>query len=213
MPRAKRRGRPKSDSKNRQIFDAAVALFIRQGYEATRIEEVAARAGVSKQTIYSHFDGKDHLFAAAMTHVCERLGMPAGFEQDPRAPAVVLAEIGGQFLRLLLTEESMRLYRLLLSNVERHPDVAQLFYTTGPRTFITRLAAYLKAQSDAGVLRVAHPERAAAQFFSLMRGELHMRAVLGVEPRPTEAEIDRYIREATRVFVRGHAPHSAQAVR
>jgi len=181
-------------------------LFVSQGFEKTRVEEVARLAGVSKQTVYSHFDGKDQLFSAAMGHLCERLRMPEGLSDDPRPPEEVLREIGGQFLRLLLTEESRRLYRLILSNVDDHPDVAQRFYEAGPRTFILRLAGYLKSKSDHGELAIDDPELSAAQFFSMIRGELHMRAVLAVGPAPDEAEIDRYVAECVRTFVRGHLP-------
>lgn len=170
------------------------------------MDAVARQAGVSKQTVYSHFAGKDQLFAAAMTFLCEQLGMPEGLERDPRPPHVVLPEIAGQFLRLLLTEESRRLYRLILSNVDGHPDVAALFYRTGPRTFIERLGAYLAVKADEGELVLDDAELAAAQFFALVRGELHMRAVLGVAPFPSEAEIDRYVACSVRTFLEGHRP-------
>ena len=49
MPEGKRRGRPKSDAKNRQIFAAAVELFSQQGYEQTRIAEVAAAAATEHE--------------------------------------------------------------------------------------------------------------------------------------------------------------------
>ena len=88
-------------------------------------------------------------------------------------PADVLAEIGRHFLRMLLTEESRRLYRLVLANVERHPEVAKAFYRTGPSTFMERLAGYLKAKSDDGSLQVDDPRLAAAQFFANPGGAPH----------------------------------------
>jgi TetR/AcrR family transcriptional repressor of mexJK operon len=213
MPERKAPGRPKSDEKSRQIFEAAVALFTSQGYENTRVDEVARLAGVSKQTVYSHFDGKDHLFQSAMTYLCEQMGMPEGLERDVRPAEEVLTEIGGHFLRLLLSEASKRLYRLILANVDRHPDVAELFYATGPRTFIERLGVYLSACAARGELALEEPELAAAQFFAMMRGELHMRSVLGVEPLPTEQEIDHYIQACTRLFVAGYRPGRRHADR
>lgn len=205
MNESKRRpGRPKSDSKRRQIFNAAIQLFVRQGYEGTRVEQIAERAGVSKQTVYSHFRDKDELYGAALTYVCEQLGMPNGLADDPREPERVLTDIGTAFLTLLLTDESRNLYKLVVANANNHPEVAQVFYDTGPRTFMDRLAAYLSAKTAEGVLAVDDPAIAAAQFFSLLRGELHMRAVLEVGPIPGKREVEGYVASSVRMFIRGY---------
>lgn len=197
-------GRPKSKFKRDQIFAAAIDLFVSQGYDGTRVEQIAERAKVSKQTIYSHFRDKHELYDAAITYVCEQLGMPDGLAGDTRDPVQVLAEIGTAFLTLLLTRESRNLYKLVLANAESHPEVAKTFYETGPRTFMRRLSAYLAARTAEGVLAVEDPDIGAAQFFSLLRGELHMRAVLGVGRAPSRREIMRYVGASVRLFVEGY---------
>jgi TetR/AcrR family transcriptional repressor of mexJK operon len=207
-------GRPKSDSKRRQIFAAAIRLFVSQGYEGTRVEEIAERAKVSKQTVYSHFRDKDELYDAALTHVCEQLGMPDGLAEDTRDPVRVLTEIGTAFLTLLLTRESRNLYKLVVANADNHREVAKAFYETGPRTFMDRLSRYFAARTAEGVLAVEDPDIAAAQFFSLLRGELHMRAVLEVGRKPSRREIARYVTSSVRMFVGGYGgKRSARAKR
>jgi TetR/AcrR family transcriptional repressor of mexJK operon len=200
----RRPGRPKSDSKRAQIFAAAIRLFVSQGYEGTKVEQIAELANVSKQTVYSHFRDKDELYAAALTHLCEQLGMPEGLAEDTRDPVQVLSEIGTAFLTLLLTEESRNLYKLVTANASTHPEVAKTFYDAGPRTFIRRLATYLGRKTSEGELRIEDPNIAAAQFFSLMRGELHMRAILGVDPKPKRREINTYVASCARLLVQGY---------
>lgn len=57
------RGRPRDAEKNNAIVEAASLLFLEQGFDGTSMDEVAKRAGVSKQTVYSHFSGKEQLFS------------------------------------------------------------------------------------------------------------------------------------------------------
>lgn len=62
-------GRPRSEEAHRAILDAAIDLFIEQGFEALSIEGVAARAGVGKTTIYRRWESKEDLLIAAMNEV------------------------------------------------------------------------------------------------------------------------------------------------
>ena len=56
------RDEKRSDRKHREIMRAATAVFVAQGYDGTSMDEIASKAGVSKQTIYKHFSDKDNLF-------------------------------------------------------------------------------------------------------------------------------------------------------
>jgi TetR/AcrR family transcriptional repressor of mexJK operon len=76
-------GRPKDLAKRRAILDAAKNLFVRNGYASTSMDAVAAEAGVSKLTVYSHFTDKETLFSAAVVARCEEQ-MPELFVDLPR---------------------------------------------------------------------------------------------------------------------------------
>ena len=201
----KRPGRPKSEAKKRQINRAAIELFIRHGYEGTTMDRVAETANVSKQTVYSHFESKEELFSAAVQQLCDAMGLPSDPDAEERPLPVLLAGIGRGFLRLLTSDEAVRLYRIVVGNATNHPDVARMFYETGPRTFIRRMAALLAQRAARGELAVHNPELAAAQFFSMMRGELHMRVALGMQARLKPKEIDNYVDDCVAVFLRGHS--------
>lgn len=198
------RGRPKSEEKQAQIYRAAVELFTRHGYDGTSMDKVAEAASVSKQTVYSHFKTKDELFAAAIEQLVETLGLGSDVMGDERPIAVALTEIGNRFLGLLVSPEAIRLYRLLVGSAAQHPELGKRLYETGPRTFIDRLANVLAERARAGELVVPEPRAAAAQFFAMMRGELHMRVALGVQRRVTRKEIADYVERCVEVFVRGH---------
>ena len=61
-PTALRRWKRRSEARPGELVDAALALFSRRGFAATRLEDVAARAGVSKGTVYLYFESKEQLF-------------------------------------------------------------------------------------------------------------------------------------------------------
>ena len=204
LPDKRLRGRPKSEAKKGQIYGAAIKLFVMNGFEQTTMADIASSAGVSKQTVYSHFANKDELYDAAIRHACSKIGMGSEFPNDRRSPGRVLEEVGGRFLHLLLTPSSRALYRLVLANSVAQPGVAQLFFEVGPHNFIRHLAAYLDAQHQRDRLRVRDSWMAAAQFFSMLRGELHMRAILEIGPPPTKKQIDTYVRACVVMFIDAH---------
>lgn len=200
----KLRGRPKSDAKRRQIHSAAIELFARHGYEGTSMDKVAEAARVSKQTVYSHFAGKDELFRAAVQQLCDAMGLPGDLDARGRPLRPLLTDLGRSFLALLTSPEAIQLYRLVLGSAGAHPEVGRMLYEAGPRTFIARLAALLEQRAGRGEIAIAEPELAAAQFFSMLRGELHMRVALGVQAALGRKELERYVDACVAVFLRGH---------
>ena len=79
-------GRPKDPAKREAILDAAKRLFILHGYEGSSMDAIAAEAGVSKLTLYSHFASKENLFAAAVASKCQEQLPPLFFERTDEVP-------------------------------------------------------------------------------------------------------------------------------
>lgn len=167
------------------------------------MDKVAEAANVSKQTVYSHFEGKDDLFASAVQQLCDGMGLPE-LDEEQRPLRPLLSEIGLGFLTLLTSAEAIRLYRLVLGNASAHPEVGRMLYEAGPRTFIARLSALLEQRAAQGEIAIVEPTLAAAQFFSMMRGELHMRVALGVQARLRRKELEHYVDACVDLFLRGH---------
>lgn len=199
-----RRGRPKSRIKKEQIHQAAIDLFTRNGYEGTSMDDVAQAANVSKQTVYSHFSNKQELFNSAIVKLCEVIGLPADLDSENRPLPVLLNEIGRRFLTLLVSDEAIRLYRLVVGQAGSNPDVGRTLYETGPKTFIDRLEALFAQRAARGEIDITEPRLAAAQFFAMLRGELHMRVALGVQKQVQRKTIDHYVSNCVDVFIGGH---------
>ena len=126
------RGRPKSDEKREQILNAAGELFASHGYEKTSLDQIAASAGVSKQTIYSHFADKADLLREGVERRC-RSGLLTEESLDySLAPPEFIAKFSQRFLDVLIDDVPLRIYRLCLTESERHPEIGISFFEAGP---------------------------------------------------------------------------------
>src|SRR5579875_3566292 len=190
--------------KRTQIMDAAAALFIAQGYGAVSMDAIAKAAAVSKATLYAHFRSKDALFAAIIREACQSNLTFGAFETHGADTRAALLELGGRMLRFLLEDRALAIHRVVMAESVRFPELGRAFYENGPRTSCGLFAGWLKAQADAGRLRLSDPLRAAEQFFGMLKGSAWGRAALGVPPAPNEAEIDATVASAVEVFLRAY---------
>jgi TetR/AcrR family transcriptional repressor of mexJK operon len=199
-------GRPKDLEKRAAILCAAKRLFPRSGFEGTSMDAIAAEAGVSKLTVYSHFTDKETLFFAAIQARCEEQ-MPATlFDVDLKGPVRdQLEEIARAFLKMVMAPESVALHRLLTSGTTS-PKLVQLFWDAGPRRVQGGLQQFLRSEVDADQLDIADVPRAASQFFALLKGEVHARLLCGCEELVSGREIDTHVRATVEFFLRAYGP-------
>src|SRR5579871_288611 len=110
-------GRPKDLEKRASILQAAKRLFTTQGFDGTSMDAIASAAGVSKLTVYSHFQDKERLFAAAVECVCQEQ-MPAEiFLADLKGPIRrQLLAIARAFFSLITSEEALAVHRTIVAN-------------------------------------------------------------------------------------------------
>lgn len=193
-------GRP---STHANVVAAATRVFLRRGYRRASMDAIAREAGVSKQTIYNNFGNKESLFAAIARERCDRLIAALDIpDADTRAVEDVLVSMGRQFLELMLDPASLDLYRTLIAEANRFPELGRLSYDTGPRRAEEALAGFLAAQSSRGRIAVANPRRAAEQFFGMLKGNVQLRALLGVEVEKARGDIDQLAADAVALFLR-----------
>ncbi len=195
--------RPEVDSPKRQlILDAATALFIAQGYGAVSMDAIARSAGVSKATLYAHFGSKDQLFATIITEACRaKFDWDGALAADGQDLRVALTALGKRILRFFLEDGTLAIYRVVVAESARFPELGRAFYEGGPATGRRLLAAWLAEQAEAGRLRVPDPPLAAEQLVALLRAGLYFRATLGIPPAPTQAEIDATVAAAIETFL------------
>jgi TetR/AcrR family transcriptional repressor of mexJK operon len=178
--------------KRRAILDAAAGLFMAEGYGAVSMDAVARAAQVSKATLYAHFTGKEALFAEIIDGNCARLKGSVAVALSGHATPLraALVEIGTQWLRFLLQPRVRALHRVVIGEGGRFPDLARSFYANGPVALRLWLADWLAEEAARGRLRPGtDAELAAEQFLSLLRGDLFLRATLGLLEEVREAEI------------------------
>jgi len=173
-------GRPKDPGKRAAILDAAKRMFVSHGFERTSMDQIAAEAGVSKLTVYSHFGDKEGLFGEAVRAHCEQ-GMPTSlFLADPDMPVRErLTAIGNAFFGMIMTPEAIAGHRILCSPQVATSAMPSVFWEAGPQRVQQGFAELLERRVAAGELDIADCQRAASQFFTLLKGEPHAHAVFG----------------------------------
>lgn len=196
-----RAGRPKSEEKRQLILTAASELFLSQGFASTSMDNVAKRSGVSKQTVYSHFENKDVLYTSAIENKCKAyqldkslLTANGGCSLSLKA---CLYRIGIQILRLLQDPEVIAMYRIVIAEATNNRHVAELFYQAGPKASIEVIGDLFFQASD-HKLSAAQSEYLAIDFFSLLKGDLQMLQLLDLEPALDDETLDKMVSRAVR---------------
>ncbi len=188
--------------KRRQIIDGARAVFLTKGFDAASMNDIARAAGVSKGTLYVYFYDKEELFEAIVHQECEAQAEGI-FDLDPQERDVeaVLARVGAAFVRFLCRPEKASAIRTVIAIAERMPELGRKFYEKGPATGIAKLARYLSAQVDAGILAITDCEIAAAQFMECCKATLFLPIVFNFAPAPSAEQVDHVVRSAVTVFL------------
>ncbi|KAF1687258.1 TetR family transcriptional regulator [Pseudoxanthomonas broegbernensis] len=199
-------GRPKDLAKRASILDAAKRLFVEQGYQGVSMDQIAAAAGVSKLTVYSHFGDKETLFSAAIAAKCREVLPDDLFVRPPDGPLHdQLCAIGHAFFRLITSEEAISMHRMMSTPGTAENDLRELFWEAGPRRTQEVFGGFLQACVDAGQLRIDDVPLASSQFFSLLKGELHPMLICGLRAGHGPGEVARHIDATVEFFLRAYA--------
>ena len=200
-------GRPKDLEKRAAILNVAKRLFTTQGFDSTSMDAIAAAAGVSKLTVYSHFQDKERLFTAAVECVCAEQ-MPAEiFRADLKGPIRrQLITIARAFFSLITSEEAVAVHRTIVANARQSPKLAELFWEAGPKRTQLAFESFLREEVNGGKLDIPDLHRATTQFFCLLKGEYHARMEFGCCGKIAESEIHEHIEHTVDFFLRAYAP-------
>jgi TetR/AcrR family transcriptional repressor of mexJK operon len=198
---------PRSAAKRTAILDSAQSCFCEHGYSATSMDSVAAKAGVSKATIYSHFPSKDDLLGAIICRRCDDHSHSLGaLVLDPGADTgEILTLVANTLMGLLMAPEVIAMYRMVVAESHRYPDLARVYYEQGPARGKQRVADVFARLDEMGKLRVADPWQATDLFVNMLRGEVFHRALLGL-PDSTRLTLERTIAEAVRLMLAAYGP-------
>jgi AcrR family transcriptional regulator len=219
MTTARPAGTTRTDRKRAAILDAAQELFLREGFSGTSMDEVAALAGVSKQTVYAQFDSKEGLFTAMTGGMT---GAAASAVQtglgEWRGGTTLAEHLTAYALRQLEVPRSpklMQLRRLAIAEAGRFPQLGKALHDGGPGRAIAGLAEAFARWHREELLH-APDAHAAATFFNwlVMAEPVNRAMLLGDAAVPDKAALERHAREAVRIFLaaygRGGSPRERE---
>ncbi|MFJ2283046.1 TetR/AcrR family transcriptional regulator [Pseudomonas sp. NPDC087803] len=200
-------GRPKDPAKRRAILDAAKTLFLSHGYANTSMDAVAAEAGVSKLTVYSHFNDKETLFSSAVMAKCEEQLPPLFFELPAGIPVEnVLLNIARGFHQLINSDESVNLHRLMMALGTQDPKLSQIFFEAGPERMVQGMERLLRRIDETGALSIDQPRNAAEHFFCLIKGAGNFRLLFCCGEPLSEQASESHVQEVVGLFMRAYRP-------
>lgn len=199
-------GRPKDPGKRAAILGAAKRMFVSHGFERVSMDQIAAEAGVSKLTVYSHFGDKESLFAEAVRAHCEE-GMPTDlFVAEPHTPVRErLLAIGNAFFSMIMTPEAIAGHRILCSPQVASSSMPEAFWAAGPQRVQASFAELLQRRVASGELDIDDCARAASQFFTLLKGEPHAHAVFGFCCSGRVDSPEQHVASVIDLFLRAYA--------
>jgi TetR/AcrR family transcriptional repressor of mexJK operon len=186
------------------------ALFLEKGYQGTSMDDIAAAAHISKQTIYTHFADKETLFSDLVLGNVDRVdAFVADITRTVAGATDVeagLRQVARQYLGVVIRPEVLRLRRLVIGEAGRFPELARTYYERVPQRVYTALATLMQELADEGHLRLTDPVLAANHFAWLSLGmPLDRGMFCGPDETMTDAELDRLADAAVHVFMAAYA--------
>ncbi len=202
-------GSTRTNLKRSAILDAATRLFLQQGYQGTTMDDIAAAAGVSKQTVYKQFRDKERLFADIVLGITDRaqaivLTIGALFDEieDVEQGLTRLAHV---YATAVVSPQVIRLRRLVIGEADRFPDLASTYFDRAPRRGIEAIAAGFDLLVDRGLLHIEDTGEAAVQFAYLVLGPLIDLGLFHPNSPVTDDDIKTYADSGVRAFVAAHS--------
>lgn len=159
-----------ADPRHDAVLRVARRCFTREGFTATKMERISREAGISTATLYALFPSKDHLFAAVIKQAAEDFAAAMARVRDEAAGdaktrlrqfmTAYAGFMGDPFIRSI--------FRLVMAERSRFPDLAMDFFERGRTTFGGVLMQALVQLSETGELRLDKPSWAAGQLMGMI---------------------------------------------
>ena len=206
--------RRRADARPDEVLDAALDLFIEKGFAATRVEEIARRAGLSKGAVYLYFSSKEAilegLIRRAIVPIAESaLGLVVAYEGDPRpAMALALRHLVGR----LSEERTLAIPRLMLREMIHFPELAAMYRREVIDRVMPAMEGLIRKGMDQGYLRQVDPQLTLRSIIGPVLAHLMMSEIFGIAPAGGGLAMDRLIDNHLTILFDGlSAPATARA--
>ncbi len=197
------------ERRRKAILDAAWSLFLEKGFAAVSVDEIIRASGGSKSSLYKFFGSKEGILKVLIESFAEEMlrEVDLPFSSD-QSVETALRRIGLHVGSMALSPFAINQYRLAVSNVQPFPEIARLWYESGPDKTFDGLADYFKKETDAGRLNIKDPKKAALFFFGMIIFKDNMAMSIGADP-PSRSELEANVDEAVRVFIAAYGREDA----
>lgn len=204
--RAGRPTREQARARHAELLDRAFDHFLDKGFEPATIEAIAANVSMTKRTVYARYPDKAALFRAAIRRGAEKRAVDRETIEATRGDTLEQTLVNIAMLRIALVArpEGLKLQRLINTESYRFPDIFQTYYDIATLPTVKFLAGVLEHETRCGHLAVDDPTLAANVFMSMVVSG-PVRFLLSGNQLP-ERDIDRRVRFAVKLFLRGAEP-------
>ncbi len=183
------------------MVEAAYSLFVEKGYARVSVDEIIRVSKGSKSSLYKYFGSKEGILKAVVESLAEQMLRKIRFEfHSGRSPREALRRIGAMLVELALSDRAINQYRHAVSHGKEFPELAKLWFESGPDSTMNGIADYLEKEAASGRLRIADPVRAARLFGGMVLFYDNMRRSVGLPPAKA-AEQRKMVFEAVEVFL------------
>lgn len=192
-------------SKRDVVLDAATQVFLESPFSAVSVDLIAKRAGVSKATIYAHFESKVNLFEEVINRRAETLWKIPEIPSRAEETADYLRMLATFFVEQLTKKETLGIFRQVIGSATSFPDLAEVFYRAGPARGIAMYEQRFTELGEQGFLNITNPRLTAEMFMSMLKGGNHMRCLLQMKVGSVSAE--EVVEETVRIMMTSYAPN------
>ena len=199
-------GRPRDPAKREALIRAARGLFLERGSDAVTLDQVLARAAVSRATLYSNFSDKGDLLAAVVGAEAERFLTGEWARPSSDQPIeTILVRFGDGLLAFIADPDTLAFERLIAQAAFADPEYSTRFFAAGPGKARGILVVLIEAAQERSELAPGDAEQAANDLLGLWQGmwrlEIQYGHRVGIEP----AELHRLVRHGVWQFLRLYA--------
>lgn len=196
------------ESKRAAIIAAATELFLSEGYAGTSLAKVAKAAEVSTATLFKRFPTKAALFDAIVTEYWE-IEQPETAMPKPGNPRKGLTLIAKQYVSLLTRPEMVSLFRLVIAEMPRFPELAKAHFALGKAPFFESVRQYLLAEEAAGTLNMPDSQLAATHFLGMVSNYAFWPRLLLPNWSPSQSAQQKAVEEAVTTLLARYATTQA----
>jgi AcrR family transcriptional regulator len=185
-----------------ELARVAERMFLKHGFADTTMQMIASEAEASKETLYRHFSNKEALFAELISAKAAAIAGPQSALARDEPPETALVELGMSLMYLMAKGDAPSLFKIVVTEAHRAPDLAGIFYDRGPGATLKRLTGYLRSATLRGQLQCPNPRRAAKLFLGAVVSHHHLHCLIGQPPTPVgSAEMRKHVQAAVEMFL------------